>query len=57
MSTADEKHRSPDRDRKKPWASPRLVVHGDLRTLTRAKGGTKQDGGVKPNTRATGGPA
>jgi hypothetical protein len=42
---------------KRPWRSPRLTVYGDLRTLTRAKGGTKQDGGAKPSTRVGGPPA
>ena len=39
---------------KKTYRSPRLVVYGDLRRLTMAKGGTKGDGGGKPATRATG---
>jgi hypothetical protein len=42
---------------KKAYGRPRLTVHGDLRRITMAKGGTKQDGGSKPSTRATGGPA
>ena len=38
---------------KKPYRSPRLVVYGNLRRLTKitgAKGGTKNDGGA-PKTR------
>ncbi len=42
--------------KKKAYRSPRLVVHGDLRHLTMAKGGTKKDGG-KASTRASGAPA
>lgn len=37
---------------KKPYRSPRLVAHGDLRRLTMAKGGNKKDGGGNPKTRA-----
>lgn len=36
---------------KRPYRSPRLVVYGDLRRLTTAKGGTLGDGGGKPTTR------
>lgn len=38
--------------KKKPYRPPRLVVYGDLRTLTMAKGGSKNDGGGKPRTKA-----
>ncbi len=41
--------------RRKPYRSPRLVVYGDLRRLTKmfamAKGGAKGDGGGVPMTR------
>lgn len=40
----------PTRREKKPYRPPRLVVYGDLRHLTRAKGGNKTDGGA-PKTR------
>ncbi len=41
--------------RKKTYRPPRLVVYGDFRSLTRAKGGTKSDGGGgKANTRQSG---
>ena len=41
--------------RKKAYRPPRLVVYGDFRSLTRAKGGTKSDsGGSKANTRLSG---
>ncbi len=43
--------------RKKPYRTPKLTVHGDIRTLTRAKAGTKSDGAGKPATRASGGNA
>jgi hypothetical protein len=40
---------------KQPYAPPKLVVHGDLKTLAKAtmKGGTRQDGG-KPRSRMGG---
>ncbi len=37
--------------RKKPYRSPALTVHGDLRRLTQMKGGTMNDAGLKPTTR------
>lgn len=37
---------------KKRYAPPALMVHGDLRRLTKAKGGVACDGGGKPMTRA-----
>lgn len=40
----------PTRRKKKPYRPPRVVVYGDLRRLTRAKGGNKTDGG-QPKTR------
>lgn len=33
---------------RKPYHAPRLVEYGDLRTITRAKGGTGNDGGGNP---------
>lgn len=39
---------------KKPYRSPRLVVHGDLRRLTMAKGGSSSDGSGKPRTKLSG---
>ena len=39
---------------KKPYRQPKLTVHGDIRTQTNAKAGTKSDGAGKPATRATG---
>ena len=41
--------------KKKTYRSPHLVVYGDLRRLTMAKGGTKKDGG-KAATRQNGPP-
>ncbi len=38
---------------KKPYRSPELAVHGDIRALTRAKGGTKSDA-PSPKTKTTG---
>jgi hypothetical protein len=39
---------------KRPYKAPRLIVHGDLRTLTQSKKGTSNDGGSKPKTRLSG---
>jgi len=36
---------------RKPYVQPKLMVHGDIRTLTRAKKGTTNDGFGKPRTR------
>jgi hypothetical protein len=48
--------KSPDPGaRKKPYRSPRLTVHGNLRTLTKATGtknGSMNDGAGLPKTRA-----
>jgi hypothetical protein len=40
--------------RKRPYRTPKLVVHGDLKTLTQSKGSTNNDGASKPKTRNTG---
>lgn len=40
--------------KKKPYRPPRLVAYGDLRTLTKAKGGINNDGGGKPRTKVSG---
>jgi len=42
---------------KRPYRTPRLVVHGDLRGTTLAKKGNKADGARKPATRVNGGNA
>ncbi len=42
---------------KKPYRKPRLKVHGDIRALTAAKAGTKNDGPGKPSTKLSGGNA
>lgn len=36
---------------KKRYATPTLTVYGDLRHLTKSKGGVNCDGGAKPMTR------
>ena len=43
---------------KREYQPPRLSVYGDFRRVTKitTKGGTGQDGGAKPSTRATGPP-
>jgi hypothetical protein len=40
---------------KREYRPPKLVVHGDLRSLTLVKGGSRGDGRGKPRTRASGG--
>jgi hypothetical protein len=42
---------------RKPYRRPQLKVHGDLRALTGAKAGAKNDGPGKPRTRLSGGTA
>jgi len=50
--------RKPKSRAKRPYATPKLVVHGTLRQMTQSKEGDKQDGASKPHTRtAAGGPA
>jgi hypothetical protein len=44
--------RQNDRTRQ-PYRPPELIVHGDLRALTRSKKGTKSDGVGKPKTRVS----
>lgn len=44
--------KSKTQGKKKPYRPPRLVVYGDLRRLTMAKGGQKGDGGGNPKTKA-----
>lgn len=43
-----------DPSTKKPYRPPRLIVHGDLRRLTMAKGGGANDGIGKPRTKSGG---
>ncbi|MBI4014060.1 MAG: lasso RiPP family leader peptide-containing protein [Candidatus Rokubacteria bacterium] len=37
---------------KKPYRTPRVTVYGDLRRLTLAKPGSKNDGAGRPRTKA-----
>jgi len=37
--------------KRRPYRTPNLTVHGDLKTLTMAKGGNFNDGTGKPRTR------
>jgi hypothetical protein len=37
---------------KKAYRTPKLVVHGDLRDVTRAKTGGANDGSGKPHTKS-----
>jgi hypothetical protein len=41
----------PREPRKKPYRTPRLVEYGDLRTITRGKGGNMNDDPTPPATR------
>jgi hypothetical protein len=42
---------------KRVYRTPRLKVHGDLRELTKLKGGTSNDNSGKPKTYQSGGKA
>jgi hypothetical protein len=53
VDTNKVKRGRPDRAGKL-YRSPRLIIYGDLRRLTQAKGGTMGDGGGKPSSRASG---
>lgn len=55
MTCKKEAPKHAQQAKKLPYHAPRLVVHGDLRTLTKVKGGTAGDAG-KPATRASGSP-
>ncbi len=41
------------RTHKKPYRTPKLTVHGDIRVLTKAKGGTRNDSG-RPKAKTVG---
>jgi hypothetical protein len=40
--------------KKRTYSPPKLVVHGDLKAMTTAKGGRFSDGVGKPRTRSGG---
>ena len=42
--------------KKRPYRAPKLITHGDLRTMTLAKGGALGDGGGAPKSRVASGP-
>jgi len=46
---------SQDDGQKLPYATPTLIVHGDLRTITAAKGSNRDEAGM-PKTFASGKP-
>ena len=46
---------APRRAKKRPYRTPQLKVHGDLKTMTLVKGGSTGDAG-KPVTRSSGAP-
>lgn len=41
---------------KKTYLKPKITMLGSVAELTKAKGGTKQDGGTLPRSRSTGAP-
>ena len=45
---------APQHGKKRPYRTPELAVHGDLKALTMAKGGGSADGAGKPRTKASG---
>jgi hypothetical protein len=44
------------RKKKKKYERPELRMHGDIREITKAKGGTRTDGSGQPKTKTTSGP-
>ena len=42
---------APSSPKKKPYRAPRLVEYGDLRTITRGKGGNMSDNPGEPATK------
>jgi hypothetical protein len=42
--------------KKKKYQRPELRTHGDIREITKAKGGTRTDGTGQPKTKTTAGP-
>lgn len=52
MKANETKPKTVSLKNKNSYHSPRLVVYGDLRRLTMAKGGTKGDGPGVPRTKA-----
>jgi hypothetical protein len=53
--SARKEEKSPEQSRK-PYRKPKLVDHGDLASVTKAKGGHASDGSGKPATKAPTGP-
>jgi hypothetical protein len=49
-----QKPAAPRQSRKRPYRTPALTVHGDLKAITAAKAGTGNDGGGKPRTKLSG---
>jgi hypothetical protein len=45
------KKAAPQHPTRRPYRTPELTVHGDLKTLTTAKGGSSADGTGKPRTK------
>jgi hypothetical protein len=54
MKPSDRAPAPPEpRGQKLPYSTPKLTIHGDLRTITAAKDGTRNDSG-QPKTFNTG---
>ncbi len=52
-----KKEDAPDpKRRKKTYEKPKLVIHGDIRAITKTKGGSSNDGSGKPKTKSPTGP-
>jgi hypothetical protein len=47
------KRQEPSRSVPRVYATPKLMVHGDLKAMTAAKGGSRTESG-QPKTRTTG---
>ena len=50
------KKEDPRRPTKRPYRAPTLIKHGNLKSLTTAKGGSLGDGVGAPKTRTSSGP-
>jgi carbonic anhydrase/acetyltransferase-like protein (isoleucine patch superfamily) len=56
MSKKKSDQRDAARVKKRPYVTPRLVIHGDLRKITLGKGSNLSDGTGIPKTRSSTGP-
>jgi carbonic anhydrase/acetyltransferase-like protein (isoleucine patch superfamily) len=56
MSKKKADQRDAARVKKRPYLTPKLVIHGDLRKITLGKGSNLADGTGIPKTRSSTGP-